>query len=134
MKAGKLVAELYPQDDAGIATLGLIHLIFGDREEAQTMLRKALSLNAEGLASAGGLNGTAYQLAGAGKADQGIEVLKLAVELHPKVANLYDSLGEFYVNKGDKQKALEYYRKAIEVDPNYPNAEAARAIVSKLSS
>jgi tetratricopeptide (TPR) repeat protein len=45
------------------------------------------------------------------------------VKLHPKEANLYDSIGEFYLNKGDKPNAIEYYNKALEVDPNFENAK-----------
>jgi Beta-lactamase class C and other penicillin binding proteins len=134
LKAGKLAAEIYPQDDNALATLGVIHLVFGERAEAQTLLTKALALNPAGLASADGLNTMAYQLAGAGKAEAGMEVLKLAIEMHPKAANLYDTLGEFYMNKGEKQKAAEFYQKALEIDPKYPNAENARAILKKLSS
>jgi CubicO group peptidase (beta-lactamase class C family) len=133
-KAGTLAVDLYPQDDTAIATLGIIRLVFGEREQALELLKKSLALNAQGLASADGLNGMAYQLAGAGKAEQGLEILKVAVEMHPTVANLYDSLGEFYMNKGDKAKAVELYRKALEIDPNYPNAAGARAILQKLSS
>jgi CubicO group peptidase (beta-lactamase class C family)/tetratricopeptide (TPR) repeat protein len=134
LKAGKLAAEIYPQDDNAIATLGVIHLVFGERAEAQTLLTKALALNSAGLASADGLNRMAYQLAGAGKPEAGMELLKLAIEMHPKVANLYDTLGEFYMNKGEKQKAAEFYQKALEIDPKYPNAENAREILKKLSS
>ncbi|MBC7911978.1 MAG: serine hydrolase [Pyrinomonadaceae bacterium] len=133
-KAGTLATELYPQDDTAMGTLGVIHLVFGERAQAETMLKKSLAMNPQGLASADGLNRMAYQLSGAGKAEQGFELLKLAIELHPKAANLYDTLGEFYMNKGEKQKAMEQYQKALEIDPKYPNAENARAIVKKLAS
>lgn len=134
MKSATLAAELYPEDDSAMAYLGIIQTLFGDREQGQVTLKKSLARNAEGLASAGGLNGLAYQLAGAGKLSEGIKVLELALELHPKVANLYDSLGEFYMNKGEKQKAAEHYQKALDIDPNYPNAENARAMLKKLAS
>jgi CubicO group peptidase (beta-lactamase class C family)/Flp pilus assembly protein TadD len=133
-KSATLAAELYPEDDSAMAYLGIIQTLFGDKQQGQATLKRALARNAEGLASAGGLNGLAYQLAGAGKLSEGIKVLELALELHPKVANLYDSLGEFYMNKGEKQKAAEHYQKALDIDPNYPNAENARAMLKKLTS
>jgi len=37
------------------------------------------------------------------------------------------------LKKGDKTKALESYKKALEINPNFPNATAAREIVKKLS-
>lgn len=56
-----------------------------------------------------------------------------AIALYPKEANLYDSTGEFHLRKGDKLKALQFYQKALEVDPNFPNAAAAREVVKKLN-
>lgn len=65
--------------------------------------------------------------------DNGLTVLRIAIDIHPKEANLYDSAGELYLRKGDKVKGLEFYRKALEIDPNFPNAAAARDGVKKLS-
>jgi CubicO group peptidase (beta-lactamase class C family) len=45
------------------------------------------------------------------------------LELHPRVANLYDSIGEFYLNKGDTEQSISYYQKALEIDPNFQNAK-----------
>ncbi len=134
LKSGKLALELYPQDDTAMATVGVIHLAFGERERALELLKKSLARNPEGQANADGLNNLAYEMHGAGKSEQAFELLKLAAELHPKDANLHDSLAEFYLNRGDKQKALELYQKALELNPSYPNAENARAIVKKLTS
>ena len=66
--------------------------------------------------------------------DEAVAILKTAIELYPKEANLYDSLGEFQLKKGDKAKALESYKKALEINPNFPNAAAARETVQKLSN
>jgi tetratricopeptide (TPR) repeat protein len=65
--------------------------------------------------------------------DQAIALLQTAITLYPKEANLYDSIGEFYLRKGDKLKALQSYQKALEIDPNFGNATAAREIVKKLN-
>jgi tetratricopeptide (TPR) repeat protein len=65
--------------------------------------------------------------------DEAMALLSTAIELYPKEANLYDSLGEFQLRKGDKVKALASYQKALEVDPNFSNAAAAREVVKKLS-
>jgi len=50
----------------------------------------------------------------------------------PEEANLYDSLGEFLLRKGDKAQALEHYKKALEINPNFPNASAAHEAVKRL--
>jgi predicted negative regulator of RcsB-dependent stress response len=42
-------------------------------------------------------------------------------------------LGEFQLRKGDKVSALASYQKALELNPNFPNAATARDVVKKLS-
>ena len=54
-----------------------------------------------------------------------IALFSANVELFPKEANSYDSLGEAYLAKGDKEKALKYYQKALAVDPGFPSAKRA---------
>jgi tetratricopeptide (TPR) repeat protein len=76
----------------------------------------------------------AYNLLGIGQAQAGLNLLLVAVELHPKEANLFDSIGEFYLNLKQNEKAIEYYQKALEIDPNYPNARVAKEIISKLKN
>ena len=40
----------------------------------------------------------------------------------PRSANAYDSLAEAYRVKGDKEQAIKYYKKSLELDPNNQNA------------
>jgi len=134
LKAAQLGVELYPESATQNGMYGFALILNGEPVRAEAPLRKATSINPNGLSSPGGLNNVSYELAGAGKIDDAIAILKTAVTLYPKEANLYDSLGEFYLNKGDKVKALEHYKKALEINPNFPNATAAREIVKRLTS
>ena len=43
--------------------------------------------------------------------------------MFPKSANVYDSLGEAYFNKGDKKSALINYKKSLEINPNNVGAK-----------
>ena len=54
--------------------------------------------------------------------DAAIEVLKMNVEMNPRSANAYDSLGEAYMMHGDKELAIQNYRKSLELDPGNDNA------------
>ena len=45
-----------------------------------------------------------------------IELFKLNTQLFPNNANLWDSLGDGYKNKGDKINAIKAYKKALELD------------------
>jgi tetratricopeptide (TPR) repeat protein len=133
LKASRLAFDLYPEAPAANLSYGVALVLTGDSAGGQERLRKAASLNPTGAASAGGLNNVAYQLASVGLVDEALALLRAAIELYPKEANLYDSMGEFQLRKGDKVNALDSYRKALEINPNFPNAATAREVVKKLS-
>lgn len=134
MKAGRLAVEFYPEHPLAQFMTGFGALLTNDQAGAIAAFRKSSSISPGGPASAGGLNGIAYQLAGVGKVDHALSVLQVAIQLYPKEANLYDSTGEFLLRKGQKAKALESYKKALEISPDYQNAAAAKEIVTKLSN
>jgi tetratricopeptide (TPR) repeat protein len=71
------------------------------------------------------MNRFGYQLLNANNVDRAIEVFKLNVEFYPASANVYDSLAEAYLAKGNKELAIKNYEKALELSPGYPSAEAA---------
>lgn len=52
-----------------------------------------------------------------------IAVFKINVEEFPKSWNVYDSLGEAYVEAGNKRLALENYKKSVELDSNNKNGK-----------
>jgi len=64
------------------------------------------------------LNATGYTFLSDNKINEAIEVFKLNVKLYPKAWNPYDSLGEAYALMGDKDLAIENYRKSIELNPD----------------
>ena len=133
LKAGALAFELYPESPGANFAYGITLALSGDSTAGQERLRKSVSINPTGPASAGALNNVAYQFANSGQLDSGLAVLRIAIEVHPKEANLYDSVGELYLRKGDKAKGLEFYQKALGIDPNFPNASVARDVVKKLT-
>jgi tetratricopeptide (TPR) repeat protein len=70
------------------------------------------------------LNNPGYQLMAAKQLDKAIEIFKLNTEAHPKSSNVYDSLGEAYMNKGLKDLAIKNYEKSLELDPSNANGAA----------
>jgi CubicO group peptidase (beta-lactamase class C family) len=64
------------------------------------------------------INRLGYWLVNKKKVDEAIEVFKMNVEDHPTSANVYDSLGEAYMIKGDKEQAIQNYQKSVELNPN----------------
>jgi imidazolonepropionase-like amidohydrolase len=75
------------------------------------------------------LNQLGYDLL-ATRRQAAIQVFELNTVLYPKSGNTFDSLAEAYLLAGKKDQARKCYARALEVQPDYPNAKAARAIVS----
>jgi pimeloyl-ACP methyl ester carboxylesterase len=63
-----------------------------------------------------------YQLLQDGSAKEAVEVFKLNVDAYPGSANTYDSLSDGYLALGNREEALRYAEKAIEMLPK--DAEA----------
>lgn len=135
LKASQLAVELYPEAPGASFLEGISWILNKDLARGIASLKKSATLNPSpnGPASAGGLNSIAYQLAGAGMVDEAMAILQTAIEIYPQEANLYDSLGEFQLKKGEKAKALASYQKALATNPEFGNAAGAKEIVRKLT-
>ena len=66
----------------------------------------------------GEVNLLGYRLMAAHNMGAAIDVLTLNVESFPRSWNVYDSLGEAYMNSGQKELAIRNYEKSIELNPN----------------
>lgn len=64
-----------------------------------------------------------YDLIHEKKLDWAIEIFKLNIRLFPKNPNGYDSLGEAYMLRGEKDLAIQNYKKVLEMDPENENAQ-----------
>ncbi|HER44245.1 MAG TPA: serine hydrolase [Candidatus Eisenbacteria bacterium] len=70
----------------------------------------------------GSLNRYGYELLGEGAYDRAIAILTLNTEFHPESANCWDSLAEAYLTQGDRERAIELYRKALGILRAHPEA------------
>ena len=70
------------------------------------------------------LNTLGYTLLQQQKTAEAIAIFKANVELYPQSANVYDSLGEAYMSKGEKELAIKNYKKSLELNPKNENAVA----------
>ncbi len=68
------------------------------------------------------LNSLGYQLISMKRITDAIEIFKLNIEAYPDNAVLYDSLGEAYMIIDDKENAIKYYEKALELNPKLESA------------
>jgi uncharacterized membrane protein len=63
------------------------------------------------------LNTLGYQLIRTKKFTEAVRVLQLNVEAYPKSSNVYDSLGEAYLDDGNKPLAIANYKRSLELNP-----------------
>jgi len=56
------------------------------------------------------------------KYKESLEKLKKAVELNTLYADAYVVIGGIYVERQDPKNAIEYFEKALKVNPNHPEA------------
>ena len=63
------------------------------------------------------LNLYGYQLMNQQQTDKAIEMFILNTKRHPESPNVWDSLGEAYVTKGDKEKAIANFKKSLSMNP-----------------
>jgi CubicO group peptidase (beta-lactamase class C family) len=125
--AATLESELYPTSASSAVTLAATKLCVGEPvEQSRVLLQKARTLDeGEEFTGPGYLNRLGFTLAEAGRLEAGTHLLRLAIEIHPREANLYDSLGELEARAGRTDAAIEAYRKALELDPKLESSKSA---------
>jgi predicted alpha/beta superfamily hydrolase len=55
--------------------------------------------------------------------DKAIEFFQLNIDMYPNSYNVYDSMGEAWMNKGDSKKAIAYYERSLQLNPNNQSAK-----------
>lgn len=78
------------------------------------------------------INQAGYDLLNSKENDSAIFVFQLNAQLFPQSANTWDSLAEAHYRSGQKDKAIEYYRKAIAMDPEGATGANARKMLKEI--
>ena len=107
--------QLYPKEIRYINLLGNFANGDGDIEKAESYYKKSLEIEENPDA----LNSLAYLYAGQGKMNEAKVVLDRQIAVGGDLANPYDSMGDYYLEKKDNQKAKEYFNKALRNDPDF---------------
>lgn len=126
-KIFKLNTLVFPNSYNVWDSLGEIHIIQDDFEIAFTSYKKALSLLAPNDKSRrtteNNVNGPGYRFLIINDINKAINIFKLNTKLFPNSANVYDSLGEAYLENGNKEQAIFHYKKSLALNPNNENAK-----------
>jgi Flp pilus assembly protein TadD len=76
-----------------------------------------------------------YLYENAGKLKEAIEFYEASIKLTPHIINPYEGLGHLYMEKQkDREKALYYFKKGIEMAPNSKRVKEIKVIINRLSS
>jgi tetratricopeptide (TPR) repeat protein len=78
------------------------------------------------------INQAGYELLNQKQMESAIYVFQLNNQLFPQSANTWDSLGEAHWKAGNKEKAVELYNKAVEIDPHGSVGENARNMLKQI--
>ena len=84
----------------------------GKTEQADKIMNNAMQIATENE-----LNLYGYQIMNNGQVDKAIEIFILNTKRHPESANVWDSLGEAYAIKGDKENAVANFKKSLSLNP-----------------
>jgi hypothetical protein len=71
------------------------------------------------------INGLGYTFLREEQTAKAIEVFLLNVRDYPDSANAYDSLGDAFLAAGNRERAIESYKKALEIDPALRSSQEA---------
>lgn len=63
------------------------------------------------------LNRLGYDYIRKGKKEEAKAIFEINIALYPKSSNTYDSMGDFYRGEKDTIKAIEFYKKALAINP-----------------
>ena len=69
------------------------------------------------------LNDLGYHYLEKKNMEEALAVFKLNIEAFPNAYNVYDSYGEALLIKGDKEKAIENYKKSVQLHPGNENGK-----------
>lgn len=131
--------KYYPDDNHGSVVLAseydALRFIFRDysaRIDATVTPEALMKKFADFSASAGAtflppeqtINSLGYQAMNSKKYDVAQQFFQMNIEMYPQSSNVYDSMAELLMNKGDTKKSIELYEKALKMDPKNEGAKA----------
>jgi CubicO group peptidase (beta-lactamase class C family) len=129
-----LVQRFFPGEHPAFAWMGYDTI----NSPAQVVLRRIVNQGAASALKAANptlteaqWNRIGYNLLARGKVPDAIQVFELNVQLFPRSANVYDSLGEAYLAATRTADAIASYRKSLELDQQNENA---RSMLKQLES
>jgi tetratricopeptide (TPR) repeat protein len=119
-----LGVALYPDSPGPLTHLGEAYIWTGDVESAVRLYKRAKALDPDHPdLRLNHFYDLGRQLIEAGKDERVFTALEVAEAHFPRNAKLCSDLGDLYVQIGDKDKAIAYYKKALAIAPRFKDAQ-----------
>jgi tetratricopeptide (TPR) repeat protein len=99
----------------------------GATKEADALMAEVMTMATEVE-----INAYGYQLVGQGRLDRAITIFELNARDNPDSWNVYDSLAEAYVARGDTKKAILNYEKALSIVEDPRNKQRIETMLARL--
>ena len=110
--------ELYPESAVPYVTRGHVHIIRGDKKEAEEAYRRAWKTKVDRqVASAAMLNQHARQLFNRNRLEEALDLIEVASKIYPEHAHLRHTRGDIFLEKSRRS-----YQQALELDPTLQDA------------
>jgi dienelactone hydrolase len=94
----------------------------GGYEHAQEVYDRMHAANSEFIVEPGWLNVYGNDLLRSGRAKESVAILRLGTKMEPEWGAIADSLAEAYETVGERQLAIDEYRRALSLDPTLGRA------------
>jgi dienelactone hydrolase len=89
----------------------------GGYDQAQALYDKMHAAHPEFSVDASWCNAYGYELLRAGRARESVPIFRLGVKMEPQWGGIADSLAEAYEAAGERQLAIDEYRRALTLEP-----------------
>ena len=98
-------------------------------EEGVAEYRKSISGNERYSVAENELNALGYRYLQSGRTAEAVAVFEVNAEAFPRSWNVWDSLAEAHFNQDDWDKAEEFYKKSVELNPENQNGRSQLSII-----
>lgn len=127
-----LNVELYPNSPVSHTSLAAAYIWTGNTKEARRLYKKAFAMNPKhSSVSLNAFFGLGRKLMNAKKIKEFFSLAEIAAELYPKNARFHKGIADLYLQIGQKEKAIEFYKKALKINPEYKEAKERLEKLSK---
>lgn len=134
IEAYQKAIALRPNDAAYMQNLGNVYASKGDTDKAREYYEKSASMSAP--TDAGAAAATYYNLGvtyiNNGQTKEAAEALTKAVEVDDTYAEAHYQLGITLLGLNDMAGSVKHLKRYVELTPNGPNAETAKALIEQL--